>query len=74
MSMDKKDLQKEKILAYMKKGKGITQKEAVELFGCYRLSARIADLRRDYAIVTKTEPNKGRGYHARYFLKEVDDV
>jgi len=72
--MDKKDIQKEKILAYMQKGKGITQKEAVELFGCYRLSARIADLRKDYAIVTKTESNKGRGYHARYFLAEVEDV
>jgi hypothetical protein len=65
--------QKEKILAYMKKGKGITQQEAVELFGCYRLSARIADLREDHTIITKTEPNKGRGYHARYFLKEEEE-
>lgn len=37
--------QAQKILDYMRKHGGITQKEAVEQFRCYRLSARIFELR-----------------------------
>lgn len=39
--------QTEKILKYMKSGESITQAEAVTEFGCYRLSARISDLRHE---------------------------
>ena len=62
--------QKSKILDYMVDNGSITQKEAAEHFGCYRLSARIKELRDDYSIITVSEPNKGYGNHARYFLKE----
>ena len=34
------------ILSYLKKGKPITPLEALEKFGCWRLSARIYDLRK----------------------------
>ena len=37
--------QNKKILAYLKTGKGITPLSALNYFGCFRLSARIADLR-----------------------------
>lgn len=68
--------QEQKILQYLIKHGSITQKEAVDHFDCYRLSARIAELRRTYKIITKFEPNKGHGTHARYFLIEEgeDDV
>lgn len=41
----------DKILAHMQSGKSISQYEAAQKFGCYRLSARIWDLRdRGYEI------------------------
>ena len=38
--------QAEKILAYLKAGNRITPIESLELFGCFRLGARIYDLKR----------------------------
>lgn len=41
------------ILAYMREGHAITSLEALSLFGCLRLSARIHDLRdRGHAITS----------------------
>lgn len=37
--------QNKKIACYLKSGRSLTQAEAVDLFGIYRLSARIFDLR-----------------------------
>ncbi len=39
--------QKSRILAYMKAGHRITPLEALNLFGCFRLGARIADLKEE---------------------------
>lgn len=36
-----------RILEYLKTGKGITPLDALAHFGCFRLGARIYDLRRD---------------------------
>ena len=50
--------------------------EAVSEFNCYRLSARINDLRFKYGlnIETKNERNKNNsGTHARYFLIKDGD-
>lgn len=63
------------VLAHMIARGSITQMEAVNDYGCYRLSARIADLReRGYAIKTVTEKGKNRYGHntqyARYYLEE----
>lgn len=61
--------QNETILQYMKR-KSITQADALAL-GCYRLAARINDLRNmGHDIETRMEPHPG-GKHARYFLKRV---
>ena len=64
------DSQKMQVLNYMKTHRGITQEEAVEHFKCFRLSARVSELRSDgYNITTYMEDNKGRrGQHARYFI------
>ena len=40
------------ILAYMQKGNPITGIEALDLFGCFRLPARIADLKKVGHIIT----------------------
>ena len=53
----------------MKEGKGITPIDALNLFGCFRLGARIADLKKmGYDIVTERIKVEGGKYVARYHL------
>ena len=63
------------IKEYMEEHGSITQREAVNEFNCYRLSARINDLRKTgLNIETKNERNKNNsGTHARYFLIKDGD-
>ena len=66
--------QNKQILRYLQTHKrGLTPIDALNKFGCFRLSARIADLRGlGWDIRTDREKNKNNdGYHARYFLMEV---
>ena len=60
-----------KVLKYMQTYGKISQREAVR-FGCYRLSARIHDLKRmGYHIATELRSFKnddGSGYYAEYRL------
>ena len=65
--------QLEQILEHLKQGKSITPIEALEQYGCFRLSAVILKLRKQgYDIVTHNERNSsGIGTHARYELKQV---
>lgn len=57
------------ILTHLQMGKTLTQADAIRLFGCYRLGARILELREEgYNIITLHEKNHGRGHHARYVL------
>lgn len=63
------------ILEHMQKHHGITQKEAINLYGCYRLSARIYDLRdRGYAILTNVREEVNRygkkSHFAEYVLQQ----
>ncbi len=45
--------QTQKIYEYLKTGKRLTAIEALKMFGCFRLAARIADLRNQgYTIWT----------------------
>ena len=44
-----------KILKYLETHDSITQDEAIDLFRCYRLSARIFDLRNRYGIDIQTD-------------------
>ena len=64
------------VLDYMKRNGSITQKDAINEFGCYRLSGRIYDLRKlGHEIIKSTEcmPNRyGVSVtYARYRLKEA---
>ena len=59
--------QNAEILAWLKR-KPITPKDAMG-FGCYRLAARIKELREQgHVIETEMEPHEG-GKHARYWLR-----
>ena len=59
--------QKAEILAWLKR-KPITPMDAMS-FGCYRLAARIKELRdQGCPIETEMEPHEG-GKHARYRLE-----
>lgn len=62
------------VLNHLKQGKTISQAEAINRFGCYRLSAVVERLRKQgHGIVTHNEPNlNGKGNHARYELKEFE--
>ena len=61
--------QAKRILEYLKAGNGITPMDALDLFGCFRLGARIADLKkRGYEIITEKVKVDGGKYVARYHL------
>ncbi len=64
--------QKQLILGLLKTGQRISQLEALNLFGCFRLSDRIFNLRTDgYTIKTDMIPNKDKpGAYAVYSLVE----
>ncbi len=60
--------QNERILDYLKSGKKLTPLTALRKFGCFRLSARILDLRQaGNAIVTENVTRKGKTF-AEYSL------
>ena len=56
------------ILEHLKQGHSITPLEALNMFGCFRLGARIWDLKdAGHNIITETEESEGKRY-ARYKL------
>lgn len=60
--------QKQNILSHMKTYGTITPLEALQKYGCFRLGARIADLKED-GLIIKTEMVKENGKrYARYSL------
>ena len=64
-------MQKNEILSYLKRHGSITAWEALRDFGCFRLAARVLELRQQgHDIQTTLEPHEG-GKHARYFLKRI---
>ena len=67
--------QNEQILDYLKSGKSITPLEALEKFGCFRLSARIFNLREDgYNIITKNITNDGKTFAEYHLLGKYKDA
>lgn len=62
--------QNEQILTYLSKGKGITPIQALNKFGCFRLAARISDLREQgHKIKTETMTQNGKSF-ASYRLSK----
>lgn len=66
----KSPTQKEAILAYLMRGNSITPLEALNMYGCFRLGARIAEIKADGFLVHTEmfkDPGTGKRY-ARYSL------
>ena len=62
--------QNKQIAAYLNKGKKLTPIDALNKFGCFRLAARIADLRNEgMNIVTNTIKLKNKKQIAQYSVK-----
>lgn len=69
---NRKKSQKQQILDYLLEGNEITPMDALNKFGCFRLGARIADLKKDgYDI--KTRIAKGDKNYAIYRLEVCDE-
>ena len=62
--------QNEKVREHLMSGKSITPLEALCLYGCFRLGARIWDLKRKYGlpIVTERVVNEQGNHYAKYSL------
>ena len=58
--------QSKMILAHLKKGHAITPIEALNLYGCFRLSARIKDLRDDGVPITMERVSRNGKSFASY--------
>jgi len=62
--------QKDMVLGYLQKGKSLTPLEALEKFGCFRLAARVHDLRNaGHNIVASVYETSSGKHVARYSLK-----
>ena len=62
--------QNQQIANYLNKGKKLTPLQALEKFGCFRLAARIADLRNNgMNIATKTIKLENNKIVAQYSIK-----
>lgn len=66
----KRKSQTECIRDWLIAGGTLTAREAVEMWGCFRLAARIHELRNmGMSIIEENIPNDcGRGVHAKYFI------
>ena len=62
--------QTQRILIYLKTGKSLTPLEALNKFGCLRLAARIADLRKDGHTIWTNYVQKDKKIFAAYKLSK----
>lgn len=62
------DTQAGQILEYLKAGNAITPIDALNKFGCFRLGARIWDLKREGHRIEKEIVRDGDKHWARYML------
>lgn len=61
--------QRDRILAYLKRGRSITQESARTQFNCWRLAPRILELRQaGYRIETTYAKSKDGARFARYHM------
>ena len=60
--------QNEQILQHLKRGRKITPIDALEKFGCFRLAARISDLRGQGHVISTENVTKDSKTFASYKL------
>lgn len=61
--------QNDQILKYLEAGNTITPIDALQLFGCFRLSARIFELRQKGYKIGKVILRRGGTNYACYFME-----
>jgi hypothetical protein len=66
--------QKTQILMHMRRHGAITPLEALKLYGCFRLAARIDDLKRDGWLINSTMVSHRGKRYASYSLAHVKRV
>ena len=68
--MERENSQRKQIQEWLTSGKSITPIQALEMFGCFRLSAIIYILKYDYGMPIKTEMvyEDGGKRYAKYYL------
>jgi hypothetical protein len=67
-----KQSQRKKILKLLERGRGITQLQALDMFGCMRLGGRICELREQgYDIQTERVKTRTGKIIARYKLRRA---
>ena len=54
--------QTDQILKALKKGRELTAADALNEFGCFRLAARIGELRERYNIISRTIKKNGKRF------------
>jgi hypothetical protein len=59
----------DQILSHLKRGKTITQVDAFNEYGCWRLAARVKDLRNQGHDVLTIRESQGEKVFARYLLR-----
>ncbi len=64
--------QRDRIKADLEAGKTITPIDALEKYGCYRLAARIGELRKDGMKITTYQDPQNNMY-AQYALEGAND-
>ena len=64
--------QKEQILSHLIDGKTITPKEALEKFACFRLAARISDIKKMGYEINREMVKAGGAKVAKYSLKKAE--
>jgi hypothetical protein len=70
--MLREDSQREQIKQWLEKGRFITPIMALQMYGCFRLSAIVYTLKYDYGmnIVTEMVYEKNGRRYAKYYLKK----
>jgi hypothetical protein len=63
--------QTKSILNYLQKGFSITPLEALDKFGCFRLGARIHDIKELGYDVQSKIVRSGKKHYAKYWLKKT---
>ena len=70
--MSKNNTQRERIEEYMLSGNSITQIEALEKFGCFRLASVIHRIRKKRFVYTTMITNKYGNQFAKYYVSDKD--
>lgn len=65
---------KKLVLAWLQKGKGLTQLQALNRFGCFRLAVVIHRLRGDGFNIQTESVNIGGKVFARYWLQTTENL